>query len=347
MGKFKVGDRVRLVKDGRSTTGAIGKMATISAWSSGKIIDNGEYLLDIDPPVDYKTLACTPNFTRAKPDCFELVTESKFKVGDRVNWTRVSGEFDGSTIEAIDVDTGFATLRIEAGKFYKTRDGLKVGPMVDRGGYYTPNGGRHHYNSDGKRRFGDDDGTVVIAEWPADDPASNDNEPPVAMQQQPARFKVGDRVRGTGYSHGYKGAVVEGVITQTDRTSLPYLIDMTNGDTTWLHEDGVVLITSNTPAIVCLLDNGQPKPAVRPFVHGSRAAAEKEAARLSHKYPGKEFGVYEFVSSAKEDAVYEHEWQRLAAQGQFFSAITNLRQLSGLDSEAAQLAVGDWLNRAA
>src|SRR5690606_12141485 len=40
----KVGERVRLVKDGKSTTGAVGKIATLEAWSDGSFIDGDEYL---------------------------------------------------------------------------------------------------------------------------------------------------------------------------------------------------------------------------------------------------------------------------------------------------------------
>lgn len=92
--KFKVGDRVRLIKDGKSTTGAVGKLATIDSWGE-KLIDDGEYLLKIDAPHNYKTLSVSPEYTRAKADCFVLAN----------------------------------ALTIQPGRHYLTRDGRKVGPM--------------------------------------------------------------------------------------------------------------------------------------------------------------------------------------------------------------------------
>ncbi len=147
---FKVGDRVRLIKDGLSTTGAVGKLATIEAWSDGKVVDNGQYLLNIDGPVDYETLAVRPQYTRASPKCFELLAPS---------------------------------LTIETGKFYRTRDGRKVGPMDEwisdqfreragDGRYWTVDGVGHNEAK----------GEDLIAEW-IDEPASNDNQP---IAKQPA-----------------------------------------------------------------------------------------------------------------------------------------------------------------
>ncbi|WP_158527096.1 hypothetical protein [Sinorhizobium meliloti] len=97
-----------------------------------------------------------------------------------------------------------AALQIQAGKFYRTRDGRKVGPMrkwdddsfdvsVGDGRLWRPDGLRYYRES-----RGDSD---LIAEW-VDEPAvavadavaataSNDNEP---VAEQPA-YKVGDRVR--------------------------------------------------------------------------------------------------------------------------------------------------------
>ncbi|MDX0897473.1 hypothetical protein GOD90_10765 [Sinorhizobium medicae] len=177
----KVGDRVRMVKDGRSTTGAVGKAATIRAWSDGSYIENGEYLLDIDPPVDYQTLAVTPNYTRATIDCFEPLP--------------------------VAAKAQSAALTIQAGKYYRTRDGRKVGPLrtwPDLDGNPYPDrlcevhGDGRYWLLDGSGS-GDSD---IIAEW-ADEPAvasdtvavaaiaSNDNEP---VAERPA-YKVGDKVR--------------------------------------------------------------------------------------------------------------------------------------------------------
>lgn len=202
---FKVGDRVRLIKDGLSTTGAVGKLATIKSWSGGKVVDNGQYLLNIDGPVDYETLAVQPQYTRASPECFELLAPS---------------------------------LTIETGKFYRTRDGRKVGP-IDHNGfgvYGAPEFPGHWYENGLSYSDNTQSLTDLIAEW-VDEPASNDNAPATA------------------------------------------------------------------PAIVALIEGGQPKPSERPKVHKSEQAATDEAERLAVKYPGQKFGVFVLADSRIADVV--------------------------------------------
>ncbi|TPM59367.1 ribosomal protein L7/L12 [Mesorhizobium sp. B2-2-4] len=100
-------------------------------------------------------------------------------------------------------------------------------------------------------------------------------------------------------------------------------------------------------AIVCVLENGQPAPATRPYVHTTASAAETEANRLARTNPGKEFGVYTLGTVAKVEKVYDHEWQRLAAGGQKINAIRELRGITGLGLATAKDAVEDWLRREA
>src|SRR5690606_8250756 len=102
-----------------------------------------------------------------------------------------------------------------------------------------------------------------------------------------------------------------------------------------------------TPAIVCLVENGQPKPSTCPQVHPGHDAASTEAARLANAYPGKEFAVYEYKRSAKVEVVrhtYDHEWQRLAAKGEKIAAIKELRSITGLGLVATKNAVEHWLD---
>lgn len=242
---FKVGDRVRLIKDGQSTTGAVGKLATIESWGE-KLIDNGQYLLNIDGPVDYQTHAVTPNYTRATPDCFELA------------------------------------LQIEAGKYYRTRDGRKVGPMEKwaLGGWHVAEGSFSGglWKSDGTAWYnGSSDSPDLIAEW-VDEP-----------------------------------------ITETTPIK--------------------------SPSIVARIDNGQPMPAARPLVHDTKEGAEKEAKRLSEKHRGKEFGVFTLIAKHQTEAVYDHEWQRLAANGNKIGAIKAIRELTGFGLKAAKDGLEDWLSR--
>lgn len=194
---------------------------------------------------------------------------------------------------AVAPATATATLRIEAGKFYKTRDGRKVGPMEWRyvgtrefpwegdipGGYHEGCKTGFIFRLDGTNY--EHANLDLIAEW----------SEPVVAPATTAKFKVGDRV-------------------QTP------------------HGTGVVKKT----AIVCLLEDGQPLPSARPFVHTSAALAGKEASRLAGIHKGQEFGVYTCTDVKKVDLpvkVYEHEWQRLAAGGEKIKAIKAYRDAGG------------------
>ncbi|PWU76174.1 hypothetical protein DK867_02570 [Ochrobactrum sp. POC9] len=192
---FKVGDRVRVIRDGSSPKGSghganIGHTFTVSIDEDGDITD-GEWFF--------------------YPDELSLCEE-------------------------------LTPLTIETGKFYRTRDGRKVGPMgawyddgscfnsTDylNGGLWKPNG--EAYFSKAK------DSPTLIAEW-GDESASNDNAP------------------------------------------------------------------LTTPAIVALIQDGQPKPSEQPKVHKSEQAATDEAERLAVKYPGQKFGVFVLADSRIADVV--------------------------------------------
>lgn len=88
-----------------------------------------------------------------------------------------------------------ATLTIEAGKFYRTRDGRKVGPMEPwpLGGWHADrapvplNGGL--WNDNGTAWFDNsEDSPDLIAEWV--DKPTNDNTAPVEEQQVDMTLKV-------------------------------------------------------------------------------------------------------------------------------------------------------------
>lgn len=241
-----------------------------------------------------------------------------------------------------------ATLKIEAGKFYKTRDGRKVGPIVVDKYHDRRFGWRVEHEF--KAEFGKawrSDGTFhvvlgtqhnadLVAEW-ADEPivATNDNAQP--------KFKVGDRVKclksypgqftaGKEYvvsadHFGRKGESVKVKFDDSGSTS--------NG---WLPE--FFELYTPTTTIVALIENGQPKPSSTPHVHTSTGAAEKEAKRLAAKYKGKKFGVFTLTTTHEEAApVYDHKWQNMAALGLKIDAIKELRAVAGLDLLSAKRAV--------
>lgn len=82
-------------------------------------------------------------------------------------------------------------------------------------------------------------------------------------------------------------------------------------------------------------------------MHADRTSANKEANRLAGIHKGQEFGVYEFVSTAKHERVYDHQWQNTAKAGLKIEAIKQLRSVAGLPLATAKTAVEDWLTREA
>ncbi|UYE95786.1 hypothetical protein HAAEEKHM_00066 [Sinorhizobium phage AP-16-3] len=224
--KFKVGDRVRRVEP--------------SIWPNDFGVVGEEYTV-LDIVEDTGSLVIFEGCKGASQSAFELVEQPwQPKVGDRVQ--RVKGYNPGSNIGHIatvlevedisayddegpwlkftDGTSGYASsfeplpvaaeaqpaaLKIEAGRYYKTRDGRKVGPVAQKSGYMEAGG--YHYSNTGECCFlgqsGDDTYPEfdLIAEW-VDEPAvaptapvaataSNDN---AAVASQRA-YKVGDKVR--------------------------------------------------------------------------------------------------------------------------------------------------------
>lgn len=245
------------------------------------------------------------------------------------------------------------TLKIEEGRYYRTRAGRKVGPMRnDKGikGYrWDGRGTSQFYDDQGSA----DDGTKfdLVAEWqettnvgaqvdtlaeeygPA--PASNDNA-------AKPKFKVRDRVKlaaihdmaAYGRLDGETGTVMED-------SSVPYVKWDRDGAKLAILEKEADLIattpTVTTSAIVALIENGQPKPAAIPHVHANQAAAEREAKRLAGVHKGKRFGVFVLTTTAEEAApTYRHEWQRLAVAGKKIDAIRELRGLTGMQLKPAK-----------
>ncbi|QTK78288.1 hypothetical protein AT6N2_C0379 [Agrobacterium tumefaciens] len=245
-----------------------------------------------------------------------------------------------------------ATLKIEAGRFYKTRDGRKVGPAFivgscavfgDRSNYASAvwaDDGRSSHRGD-KLSLKDND---IIAEW-IDEPvvakakASNDNAQP--------KFKVGDRVKCLKSYPGQFTAGKEYVVS-ADHFGRKYESVKVKRDDAGSTENGWLPeffeLVAPTTTIVALIENGQPKPSSTPHVHASTGAAEKEAKRLAAKYKGKQFGVFTLTTTHEEAApVYDHKWQNMAALGLKIDAIKELRAVAGLTLKGAKDAVEAWI----
>ncbi|WP_421505576.1 ribosomal protein L7/L12 [Brucella pseudogrignonensis] len=298
MGKLKVGDKVRsLVTQIDVRAGELYEVKTVDDGDVWVIDDVGDnwYLasdeFEILPVAAAQTFKVGDRVRVIKTDLFRQGT----RVGDIGFVTRSSGNlvsFDlhhetSGVIDQLAIEPWkcieLAPLKIEAGQYYRTRDGRKVGPMEAWcfGGWYSDraerplNGGI--WLDDGTAKYaGAKDSPDLIAEW---------IDEPVKVAAPVAK-----------------------------------------------------------PAIVALIENGQPKPSVAPFVHANETLAAKEAARLASLQKGKEFGVYVMTQKVSEPAPsYKHEWQQFAAKGEKISAIKELRSVTGLGLKAAKDAVEHWI----
>ena len=369
MGKFKIGDRVRYTgnHDGFMSSEHLGKVGTVFELLGGNL-----------PSVNFDD-------GTKQIGCFEDNVEalSQLKIGDRVRYRDefVAGEgliysrnegddekyydwvvrvaekdlgmayFIGNTCRKFKTaDLSLIGLKFKSGKFYKTRDGRKVGPAFVTGST-TTFGEKENWSSavwtDTGRQSTRDDTTTelandIIAEW-VDEPAvavaasnSNATKP---------KFKVGDRVRcvdAGGCSFLTHGS--EYVVDSFDGAYVNARWD--NGRTGGMDKSRFVNVpTPTNPAIVALIENGVPKPSAKPFVHADEASASKEAARLANSNKGQSFGVYVLTQTVKEEVVYtyKHEWQRLAANGDKIPAIKALRDITGLGLKATKDAVEHWI----
>jgi hypothetical protein len=254
---------------------------------------------------------------------------------------------------------GRTALKLVAGGVYKTRDGRKVGPIaVTRYANGSGNsswpftvGLKDFWTESGKACWSNARGEIsseIIAEW---------TDEPVAATGG-AKFKVGDKVgcttnKATNYViKKVNGDLVNVASINSNGSESTFTYD--NQDSGIFFRlpptsiaDIVARHSQTGTAIVCLLENGKPKPSTEPFVHGDAKAAEREALRLANANKGREFGVYTLGEVRKVEKTFEHEWQRLAYDGQVIAAIKELRSKTGLHLKTAKDAVEDWRKREA
>jgi hypothetical protein len=314
MGKFKAGFKVRsLVTQIDVRAGELYEVKTVET--------GGVWVIDGVGDEFYLT-----------SDEFEILpfAAQTFKVGDRVRLTIDEGEgrnsgsigvieeiknnyarvlFDapfggwgttGRNWHAQLSDLVAAPLKIEAGKYYRTRDGRKVGPMMAR-------------NNDSYAFAADIAGDIGI------------------------RIFQKDGVHGSRWIGNEPNLdLIAEWLDEPVKAAAPVQFTMRNFKLTF---EPVA-----KPAIVALIENGQPKPSTLPFVHANETLAAKEAARLAGVHKGQEFGVYVLTQKVSEPAPsYKHEWQRFAAKGEKLSAIKELRSVTGLGLKSAKDAVDHWI----
>lgn len=226
--RLKKGDKVRSRRDCPAGGYKVGDIFTITAV-------DGDFIEFVD----------NHGSGRLRPDDeFELLPVAEatgkpaFKVGDRVRvlsdylpWASVDEIGVVQAVNARDRDcyVKFETermgdhtwyvrwdnlelapaLTIETGKFYRTRDGRKVGPAVGDGRAERFSlGEKFLYRTDGKYMFNSSESLDgdLIAEW-VDEPASNDNQP-VAEQQAGTVFIDASKA-GPSQLHLAKGRLVK------------------------------------------------------------------------------------------------------------------------------------------
>ena len=249
---------------------------------------------------------------RAIGDVYEAVAHKKPAHEDSVCFIGNKGEVTWAPGEYFKLHQ---PLRIQAGRYYKTRDGRKVGPMErngDRGGHcywkaprlegYGPYWCKNGDFYEGSREHEND----LIAEW-FDTPvrsitaatvdAINDEYGPVVREvpvvERAARFKVGDRVKvKKSVMDVTAGKTYEVVEVDPEDEAAPVRIVDDAGDLWWLTVRDFDIVAPATTAIVALIKDGQPLPASRPHVHTSTEAADAEARRLAGIHKGQEFGVF-------------------------------------------------------
>ncbi|MBY3333789.1 hypothetical protein HFN98_24675 [Rhizobium laguerreae] len=371
MGKFKVGDRVRRIRYLNSEEMKIGDTGTVT-----EVDADGDCRVKPDKGGDDQF-----NFARY----LELVAAAPAvwtpKVGDKVRWRGVFKasmytvgkvyeihKSNGSTLYVTDNNDEknhtwnaksirehfdlVEPLTITAGKFYKTRDGRKVGPMLT----WPRWNGESHYDDrlcekigDGRHWLLNGEGhgdTDLIAEWvdelAAPAKASNDNA-------APAKFKVGDLVELT--SDGYAADVGATAYIRSVRADGMFDIEWVRNSLRNGQRDGRYYLLSfklatepTTPAIVALIENGVAKPSFEPKVHASEADATVEAERLAGVYRGQRFGIFVLSDTREADVpTYDHEWQNFAARGEKIRAIKELRSITGMGLKPATDAVEYFL----
>ncbi|RJG46543.1 hypothetical protein [Mesorhizobium sp. DCY119] len=337
MGKFKVGDRVKVVTDGygRATPGQLGTVAEIDFGRAG---------VEMDAPfAGHGKSRRRWNFYR--PDG-EIELIPAFKVGDRVrvvdNTTR-----SGSKITQYEVGVEYVIERTcgdgEGGTGYlfnghnqylRTHQiepapaaPFKVGDaVVQDKSVECANDLVEHWNKHW-RRAGEYAGHFYITDAGHDyasySAVPGGDGPSIPMKYLKLAPATALTIKAGKFYKTRDGRKVGPMEWRSYHGEYPWM-----GDLDRYFE--LVTPSASKPAIVCLIENGQPLPSVRPHVHSSAAFAEREAARLAKKHKGSEFGVYTLVSTKREEKpAYAHEWQRLAAEGKRIEAIKAYRDAGG------------------
>ena len=378
MAKFKVGDRVRVLPRDKALAfsghgATAGKEYTVKAvrGDAGDNIDTELWsffdheielvpALTIEPGRHYRTRSGKVTGRVFKGDTgFEAVVDGKVRIFDGAGgavhgdddiveaWVPKVGErvrYSGkSTIYNEQELVGLEGVVSEVGNQLVTVkwDREVVCGISTGGAKYIENVEPLSVSAEAQQASNNGAQVDTIAEEYGPVVASDDNR-----QDAGGGFKSGDRIR-----------LIHGELPSMPLGSEFVAVPRTVGHVDSVHFKSVDGITwrpgsyfrlvSPAPAtaIVALIEDGQPKPATRPYVHATEASASTEAKRLAGLHKGKQFGVFVLTTAAEEaKPTYSHEWQRLAADGQKIAAIKELRSLTGMMLKPAKDVVEHFVD---
>jgi len=310
--KFKVGDKVRMVRGGSDYLISAGEVCEVKSIAEPNVL--GQWIM-------LKGKRNTTTDGSYLSSEFELVEgeKPKFKEGDVVRYPCEVGEIKAGTIAKIhDVYNGDSfCVTISGDKMFYAHSG-ELEPWKPRVGErvrFTDECrkdwwfGPHTMHKEGtvySVGLGECDFTISLAPTPTHsvrryafvelkhiEPASA-----VAVASQASvgtipKFKVGDTVVRTAESSTYytKGRIYK--ITREAKRFYQLTDDRGNTQHIWTRDEignhfviAPIATTQTPPTIVCPITNGQPLPADNPVVHTSTSAAEDEANRLANKHKG-------------------------------------------------------------
>jgi hypothetical protein len=217
----------------------------------------------------------------------------KFKVGDKVRsgvngatgYTVIAGDGDIVTVSH-PTAWGGISKRFHQSTFVLDTSAVGVEPKFKVGD-------RVRFKADGASEFislrgktativGPNNGNLRRYEWS------------VKLEE---RFVLGHNCKGLapeGFGLWVRSADIE--LAPATAPTKPALSGPTLGDILASALGRKPKLPASGEAIVCLIENGQPQPSLRPFVHDDTDSAINEAKRLTRKHKGKQFGVYELTA---------------------------------------------------
>lgn len=187
---------------------------------------------------------------------------------------------------------------------FKVGDRVRFTDQCHRGWWFGP----HTAFKEGEVRFADDDTVSLKYRVVVDGSDASVFVDDKHIEPEQKLLNRDDKVRISLDSKYLPGEIAWIRDVDPDDPEETYFCEGT--DKWWIAAEHVTPYTHTPTAIVCLLEDGEPRPSVKPYVHASEEAATKEAERLSLMHIGQEFGVFVLtekrVAEAYEETVTKH-----------------------------------------